>query len=113
MKKNLNWEQFSQIDMRVGTIIKAMDFPEARRPAYKLIIDFGAEVGILKSSAQITDFYTLEDLIGRQVMAVINFPPKQIANFMSECLVLGSVAPSGGVTLWQPDRAVQNGDRVS
>ncbi|PRP67190.1 tRNA-binding protein [Nonlabens agnitus] len=113
MKKNLNWEEFSRIDMRVGTIVGAQLFPEARKPAYKLEIDFGEELGILKTSAQITDHYQPADLKGKQIIAVVNFPPKQIANFMSECLVLGSVDEKNKVILLQPERHAQNGDRVS
>ncbi len=112
MTNSLNWEDFSKIDMRVGTIVGARLFPEARKPAYKLEIDFGKEIGIKRTSAQITNNYTLNNLEGKQVIAVINFPPKQIANFMSECLVLGSVDSSGKVILLQPERNAANGDRV-
>ena len=112
MKKNLSWDDFSKIDMRVGTIIRAQSFPEANKPAYKLEIDFGHQLGLLKSSAQITDHYSLSDLIGKQIIAVINFPPKQIANLMSECLVLGSVDKDQKVILLQPERDAENGDRV-
>jgi len=112
MNKNLNWEQFTKVDMRVGTIVDAQLFPEARKPAYKLIIDFGSTLGIKKTSAQITDHYHLEDVIGKQVIAVVNFPPKQIANFISECLVLGSVDAEHKVILLQPERKAINGDRV-
>lgn len=112
MKKNLNWEEFTKVDMRVGTIVTAQLFPEARKPAYKLEIDFGSEIGIKKTSAQITDHYQPDDLIGRQIIAVVNFPPKQIANFISECLVLGSVDEDQKVTLLQPERITNNGDRV-
>lgn len=112
MTTDLTWEQFSRVDMRVGTIVKAQLFPEARKPAYKLEIDFGKEIGIKKTSAQITYHYKLQDLIGMQIIAVVNFPPKQIANFMSECLVLGSVDKNGKVILLQPEREAQNGDRV-
>ena len=113
MKKNLNWKEFSKIDMRVGTIVGAQLFPEARKPAFKLEIDFGKEIGILKTSAQITDHYQPADLKGKQIIAVVNFPPKQIANFMSECLILGSVDSDNKVILLQPERHSQNGDRVS
>jgi tRNA-binding protein len=99
------------VDIRVGTIIEAKDFPKARRPAYQLVIDFG-ELGIKKSSAQITDHYQLKDLIGQQVLAVVNFPPKQIANFISECLVLGIYAEDGKVILIQPNLPATNGSKV-
>lgn len=104
-------EDFEKIDMRVGTILEAHTFPKAKKPSYQLKIDFGA-LGILHSSAQITTLYTLEELPGRQVIAVINFPVKQIANFFSECLVLGVYDQDNNVILLQPSRAVQNGDRV-
>ncbi len=97
--------------MRVGTIVAAEPFPKARKPAYQLTIDFGP-LGIRRSSAQITTLYEAEALVGRQVVAVVNFPPKQIATFMSECLVLGSVADNGTVTLLQPERPVENGLRI-
>lgn len=98
--------------MRVGTILEASDFPAARSPAYQLHIDFGPH-GIKKSSAQITQLYSKEDLVGRQVIAVVNFPPKQIANFFSECLVLGLVGDDKEITLLQPERLVPNGQRVA
>jgi tRNA-binding protein len=107
----LTWEQFEAVDIRVGTIIEAKDFPKARRSAYQLVIDFG-ELGIKKSSAQITDHYQLKDLIGQQVLAVVNFPPKQIANFISECLVLGVYAEGGKVILIQPNLPATNGSKV-
>ena len=106
---NLTWEDFTKVQMRVGTITNAEIFEKARNPSYKLTIDFG-DYGILRSSAQITRLYSTEDLIGRQVIAVVNFPPKQIANFMSECLVLGCVGDDRGeITLLAPERKVNNG----
>lgn len=103
---------FNQIDMRVGTIIDAIIFEKAKKPAYQLCIDFGDEIGIKKSSAQITDLYKAEDLIGKQIIAVVNFPPRQIANFMSECLVLGLTGDASGVILLQPEQVAPNGLRV-
>ncbi len=108
----ISWEDFEKVEIRTGTIIKAEPFPKARKPAYQLTIDFG-ELGIKRSSAQITALYQPEDLIGKQIVAVVNFPPKQIANFISECLVLGSVAADGTVTLLQTERPVENGLRVA
>lgn len=110
---SLDWATFERVDMRVGTIIAAKVFEKARKPAYQLQIDFGDELGIKQSSAQITDFYEANSLIGKQVIAVINFPPKQIANFMSECLVLGAVDAQGKVVLLQPERAATNGLRIA
>jgi tRNA-binding protein len=104
------FENFEQLDIRIGTITDVVQFLEARKPAYKLTIDFG-EFGIKKSSAQITELYTPESLIGKQIVAVINFPPKQIGNFISECLVLG-VYGSSGVVLLQPEREIINGCKV-
>ena len=101
-------DDFDVLDIRSGTILSAEPFPKARRPAYKLTIDFGDEVGIKRSSAQITDLYTCDDLIGKQVMAVVNFPPRQIADFMSEVLTLG-LKTDDGVVLVVPDRDVSNG----
>lgn len=108
----ISWNDFEKVEMRVGTILAVDDFPEARTPAYKLQIDFGAAIGIRKTSAQITGRYRKEDLPGRQVIAVINFPRKQIANFMSECLVLGSVGADNDIVLLQPETEVENGLRV-
>lgn len=108
----LSWEEFEKTEMRVGTIIEANDFPEARKPAYQLTIDFGGEIGIRKSSAQITKRYAKEDLINRQIVAVVNFPKKQIGKFMSECLVLGAVGQEGDVILLAPDFKVENGLRI-
>ena len=105
-------DQFFQVDIRVGTVIKVEDFPEARKPAYKLWIDFGEEVGVKKSSAQITDLYSKDELLNRQVIAVTNFPPRQIARFMSEVLVLGAMQKDGSVVLLQTERQVENGLRI-
>lgn len=106
----INWQDFTKIEMRIGTILTAEIFEEARNPAYKMTIDFG-DLGIKKSSAQITKLYQPEELIGKQIVAVMNFPPKQIANMMSECLVLGGVEGEK-VTLINPDQKVENGTRV-
>ncbi|GAB3548293.1 tRNA-binding protein [Spirosoma fluminis] len=108
----LTWAEFEQVDIRTGTIITAEPFPQARKPAYKLTIDFG-DFGIKRTSAQLTKRYQPEDLIGKQVVAVVNFPPKQIANFFSECLVLGAVADDGTVTLLQTERPTPNGLRIA
>lgn len=108
----LSWAEFEKTDMRVGTIIAVADFPEARKPAYQLTIDFGSDIGIRKSSAQITKRYEKEDLIDRQIVAVINFPKKQIGKFMSECLVLGSVGAENDIVLLSPDFKVENGLRI-
>jgi len=107
----IEWKDFSKIEMRVGTVVKAEEFPEAKKPAYKLYIDFG-ELGTKKTSAQITNLYKLEDLTGRRVVAVVNFPPKQIANFMSECLVLGAV-DGDEISLLSVDNKAKNGLRIS
>ena len=108
----ISWNDFAKIDIRVGTIIKAEVFADAKKPAYKLWIDFG-ELGIKKSSAQITVLYKAENLVGQQVIAVVNFEPKQIANFMSECLVLGTVDKNQIVTLLNTTQKVENGLKVS
>lgn len=108
----ITWNDFEKVEMRVGTIIDAEDFPKARNPAYKLKINFG-DNGIKQSSAQIKKLYNKEDLIGKQIIAVTNFPPKQIANFMSECLVLGIVLINNEVVLFHPEREVTNGLRIA
>lgn len=107
----LSWTDFEKVDIRAGTIIAVEAFPKARKPAYKLTIDFG-ELGIRRSSAQITSLYQPDTLVGKQIVAVINFPPKQIATFLSECLVLGAVADDGTVTLLQTERFTENGQRI-
>jgi len=109
MKPQINWNDFEKIDIRVGTIVDAQPFEKARNPAYKLWIDFGPELGIRKTSAQITSLYNINALKGKQVLAVVNFPPKQIADFMSECLVLGAVGNQKEVTLLSVDLPVKNG----
>ena len=111
MSATINFDDFTKVDLRVGTIIEVDDFPEARNPAYQLTIDFG-DLGIKKSSAQITTIYTKEELLGRQIVATINFPKKQIANFMSECLVMGAV-DGKDVILLKPEHKVKNGSTVS
>lgn len=108
----ITWNDFEKIDIRLGTIIEVNDFPKARKPAYKLVIDFGPELGLKRSSAQITAHYRMEDLQNRQVVAVVNFPPKQIADFVSECLVLGIYDANNDVILLQPERAGQNGQKI-
>ena len=108
----ITWDDFEKVDIRSGTIIEVSDFPKARKPAYRLTIDFGDEIGIKSSSAQITGHYKKEDLLYQKVVAVINFPPKQIADFISECLVLGVYDENKDVILLQPERDVKNGMRI-
>ncbi|HCE3689900.1 tRNA-binding protein [Vibrio parahaemolyticus] len=111
--EHIEWNDFQKIDIRVGTIIEVEDFPEARRPAYKLKVDLGPELGVKKSSAQITVLYSKEDLLGKQVLAVVNFPPKQIGPIMSECLVTGLHRPDGSVVLSTVDMKLPNGTKLA
>lgn len=108
----LTWSDFEKVEIRTGTITAVEAFPQARKPAYKLTIDFG-ELGTKHTSAQLTKLYQMDELVGKQVVAVVNFPPKQIAQFMSECLVLGAVADDGTVTLLQTERPTPNGLRIA
>ena len=108
----ISYDTFAQVDIRVGTIVAVEDFPEARKPAYKLIVDFGPEIGTKRSSAQLTTHYARDELIGRQVAAVVNFAPRQIGPFMSEILVLGFPDAAGAVVLVVPDKPVANGGRL-
>ena len=111
--ETISWADFEKVELRVGTIIEVEDFPEARKPAFKLKVDFGDEIGVKKSSAQITDIYSKQDLIGRQVLAVVNFPSKQIGPMRSECLVTGFHREDGAVVLARPDYQVTNGARLA
>lgn len=108
----INYDDFTKVDIRVGKIVQVEDFPQARKPAYKLRIDFGLELGIKRSSAQVTTHYTKEELVGRQVMAVVNFPPKQIGPFLSEVLTLGVPDEEGGVVLLSPTQDVPLGGKM-
>ena len=108
----ISWQDFEKVDMRIGTIISAEPFPEARKPAYILKVDFGEHIGIRKSSAQITTFYQPQDLIGKQVMAVVNFPAKQIGPIRSECLVMGAYDEHQAVVLMHPERPLPNGSKI-
>lgn len=108
---DISWDDFTKIELRVGTIVEASDFPEARRPAYKIKVDLGPDIGIKKSSAQITRLYQPQEIIGKQVLCVTNFPPKQIGRFVSEILVTGFVCDSG-VVLCSPDKEIPNGMRL-
>ncbi len=108
----INWEDFEKVDIRVGTIVQAHEFPKARKPAFILMIDFGAEIGIKKSSAQITINYSLDALVGKQVMAVVNFPPRQIGPIKSEVLTLGFEDEKGEIVLVQPQSKVPNGRKL-
>lgn len=109
---HISWNDFEKVELRIGTITDVQEFPEARKPAYKLRVDFGKEIGLKRSSAQITDLYTKEELVGKQVIAVVNFPPKQIGPFMSECLVTGFPDNNGNVILAVPDKRVDNGAKL-
>ena len=109
----ISWDDFQSVELRIGTIVEVQDFPEARKPAYKLIIDFGKETGIKQSSAQITQLYKKDDLINKQVIAVTNFPPKRIGPFVSECLVTGFYREDGAVVLAVPDQPLHNGARLA
>lgn len=108
----ITWSDFEKLEMRVGTIVSAELFPEAQKPAYKLRIDFGGEVGLRKSSAQITDLYSIEELPGKQVIGVVNFPSKQIGPFISECLVMGAYDENNHVVLLQPEKEMPNGSKI-
>lgn len=111
--KAITWDDFEKVQLRVGTIVEVEQFPQAKRPAYKLKVDFGDEVGTRRASAQITDLYELDDLVGKQVVGVVNFPPKQVGPFMSECLITGFVQDDGSVVLTVPDKPVRNGLRLA
>ena len=108
----ITWQDFERVELRVGTILEVNDFPEARKPAYKLLIDFGEAVGLRKSSAQITDLYSRESLLGRRVIAVVNFAPRQVGPFISECLVTGFANSDGAIVLAVPDEDVPNGSKL-
>ena len=112
MAETISWSDFERVDIRVGTILRAEPYPEARKPAIKLWVDFGEPIGVRKTSAQLTVHYVPEELIGRQVAAVVNFPPRQIGKFMSEILVLGMPDADGAVVLLRPDQIVPNGGRM-
>jgi tRNA-binding protein len=113
LMETISWADFEKVELRVGTIVEVEDFPEARKPAFKLKVDFGDEFGVKKTSAQITDLYNREDLIGRQVLAVINFPPRQIGPVRSECLVTGFHREDGAVVLAGPESNVPNGAKLA
>lgn len=109
----IDWNDFQKVELRIGTIIEAEAFPEAQKPAWKLTVDFGEEIGVRRASAQITDLYSNQELLGKQVLGVVNFPPKQIGPFMSECLITGFVQQDGSVVLAVPDKPVANGLRLA
>ncbi len=110
--KQITWQEFEQIELRAGTIIAVEDFPEAKKPAYKITVDFGAEIGVKKSSAQLTRFYSKEQLLGRQIVGVVNFPPKQIGPMRSEVLITGFYKEEGAVVLAIPERQVPDGAKL-
>ena len=111
--KSIQWSDFEQVELRIGSIIDVQEFPQARKPAYKVTADFGEQIGILKASAQITDLYTPEDLLGKQIVGVVNFPAKQIGPFMSQFLLTGFVQKDGSVVIAQPERPVENGLKLA
>jgi tRNA-binding protein len=111
VKEEISFEDFIKVDIRIGTITEVKEFPKAKKPAYQMLIDFGT-IGVKKSSAQITELYTKEKLLGKQVMAIINFNPRQIANFMSECLILGVYNKDGHVVLLQTLQPIKNGEQI-
>ena len=110
--KTITWSEFEAVELRVGTIVRAEPFPEARKPAYKVWVDFGPEIGEKKTSVQITALYTLEELVGRQIVGVVNFPPKQVGPFMSNFLLTGFADEAGRIVMAVPDRAVPNGSKL-
>jgi len=112
MMQEISWSDFEKVELRVGTIVDVQEFPEARKPAWKLKVDFGDEIGVRQSSAQITDLYTSDDLVGRQIIGVVNFPEKQIGPFMSQCLVTGFVGEEGAIVLAGLERPVKNGSKL-
>ena len=111
--ETISWSDFEKVELRIGTVIKAEDFPEAKKPAYKLWIDFGDGIGVKKSSAQLTVLYKKEEVLGKQVLCCINFPPKQVANFISECLTCGFIGDNGEIALAIPERKVKNGAKLA
>ncbi len=111
--EEIDWDDFAKVELRVGTIVEVHDFPEARKPAWKLVVDFGPKIGLKKSSAQITALYGKDELKGKQVVGVVNFPPKQIGPVRSECLVTGFIRDDGAVVLAVPDRPVANGLKLA
>ena len=111
--QEIEWDDFARVELRVGTIVEVEDFPEARKPAWKLVVDFGPEIGRKKSSAQITDLYSRDELLGKQVIGVVNFPAKQIGPVRTECLVTGFYREDGAVVLAVPDKSVANGAKLA